>query len=74
VDAARLRGTRVLVARPSDAEARLAFSSLIDLFDGIEAEELAGLPAPQLQALNVALLLGVSAGSGPRRMRWASAA
>ena len=35
VEAARQRGMRVLVARLSDAEARLAFSSLIDLFDGV---------------------------------------
>ena len=63
---------RVLVARPSDAEARLAFSSLIDLFDGVTSEELAGLPAPQLHALDVALLRAVSAGArtgGPRRRR-----
>ena len=31
---ARESGLRVLVARPSGAEARLSFSGLIDLFDG----------------------------------------
>ena len=65
VEAARQRGMRVLVARPSDAEARLAFSSLIDLFDGVASEELAGLPAPQLHALDVALLRAASAGDAP---------
>ena len=61
VEAARQRGMRVLVARLSDAEARLAFSALIDLFDGVASEELAGLPPPQLHALDVALLRAVSA-------------
>ena len=65
VNAARQRGVRVLVARPSDAEARLAFSSLIDLFDGIESEELTALPAPQLRALDVALLRAASDGLAP---------
>ena len=65
VDAARQRGLRVLVARPSDAEARLAFSSLIDLFDGVASEELAGLPPPQLHALEIALLRAASAGDAP---------
>ena len=65
VEAARRRGVRVLVARPSDAEARLAFSSLIDLFDGVASEELAGLPPPQLHALDVALLRAASAGDAP---------
>ena len=65
VEGARRRGVRVLVARPSDAEARLAFSSLIDLFDGVAAEELAGLPPPQLHALDVALLRAASARDAP---------
>ena len=65
VEAARQRGMRVLVARPSDAEARLAFSSLIDLFDGVASEELAGLPPPQLHALDVALLRAASADGAP---------
>jgi AAA ATPase domain len=65
VNAARQRGVRVLVARPSDAEARLAFSSLIDLFDGIESEELTALPAPQRRALDVALLRAASDGLAP---------
>jgi DNA-binding CsgD family transcriptional regulator len=53
---ARERGVRVLVARPSGAEAELSFGALIDLFDGIDLGALDGLPAPQRLALEVALL------------------
>ncbi len=53
---ARERGVRVLVARPSGAEAELSFAALIDLFDGIDLGALDGLPAPQRFALEVALL------------------
>ena len=56
VVAARERGLRVLSARASEAEARLSFAGLIDLLDGVGGEELAALPAPQLHALEVALL------------------
>jgi AAA ATPase domain len=53
---ARDRGVRVLVARPSGAEAEHSFSALIDLCEGIEPVVLSSLPAPQLAALEVALL------------------
>src|SRR5262245_41919847 len=53
---ARERGWRGLSARPSGAEARLSFAALIDLFEGVETGALAGLPAPQRSALDVALL------------------
>ena len=56
VDEARASGVRVLSARPSDAEARLVFGALIDVLDGVRSEELGHLPAPQLEALEVALL------------------
>ncbi len=56
VDDARERRLRVLSARSSGAEAQLSFAALIDLLDGIDLKELAGLPAPQLRALQVALL------------------
>jgi DNA-binding CsgD family transcriptional regulator len=49
------RGLRVLVARASGGEAKLPFAALVDLFDGVDADELASLPPPQLRALNVAL-------------------
>jgi DNA-binding NarL/FixJ family response regulator len=56
IDVGRDEGWRALSARPSGAEAQLSFAALIDLFDGVEAEELEALPAPQLRALQVALL------------------
>lgn len=56
-------GIRVLSARPTDAEASLAFAALIDLLDGIATEELGPLPPPQREALEVALL---RAAPGPR--------
>ena len=56
MDEARAAGLRVLSARPSDAEARLVFGALIDVLDGVASEELEHLPAPQLEALEVALL------------------
>jgi hypothetical protein len=65
VAAARERGLRVLSARPSDAEARLSFAALHDLLDGVSPDELAGLPEPQLQALDVALLRAAPTGSAP---------
>ncbi|MGH2794338.1 MAG: ATP-binding protein, partial [Actinomycetota bacterium] len=56
VAAARGSGTRVLVARPSDAEARLAFAALTDLFDTVDIEALTAVPEPQRGALQIALL------------------
>jgi DNA-binding CsgD family transcriptional regulator len=56
IAAARERGARVLATRASEAEAQLSFAGLIDLFDGIERAHLDRLPAPQLRALEVALL------------------
>jgi DNA-binding NarL/FixJ family response regulator len=62
---ARERGLRVLVARPSGAEAELSFSALIDLCDGVEIGELAGVPTPQRAALEVALLRAEPTGAAP---------
>jgi DNA-binding CsgD family transcriptional regulator/DNA polymerase III delta prime subunit len=56
IDAAREQGLRVLSARPSGAEAQLAFEGLIDLLDRVEVAELPRLPRPQRHALEVALL------------------
>ena len=52
---ARERGIRVLVARSSEAETPLPFAGLIDLLDGVDTDELTGVPTPQLRALDVAL-------------------
>lgn len=53
---ARAQGFRVLATRASGAEARLSFAALIDLLEGVGSTELASVPAPQLHALEVALL------------------
>ncbi len=55
VEWARERGTRVLVARASEAETPLPFAGLIDLLDEVASDELSAVPAPQLRALDVAL-------------------
>ena len=55
-------GRRALVARASGAETGLAFAALIDLFDGVAAEELTSLPPPQRKALDVALYRADPAG------------
>jgi DNA-binding NarL/FixJ family response regulator/RecA/RadA recombinase len=53
---ARRSETTVLVARPSESEATLAFAGLADLLAGAPEDRLAALPAPQRDALEVALL------------------
>jgi DNA-binding CsgD family transcriptional regulator len=57
VDAARECGYLVLEARPVEAEAKLAFAGLGDLLDPELEQLLDALPAPQADALRVALLL-----------------
>src|SRR4051812_47586588 len=59
IEDARSRGVRVLVARPNGAEAQLSFAALIDLCDGLDA---GAAPAPQREALEVALLRRSPAG------------
>ena len=59
------RGTRVLSARASSAEAQLSFAALIDLCDGVRTAALAGLPEPQRAALEVALLRATPTGPPP---------
>ena len=50
------RGFTVLTARPAEAEARLSFTGLGDLFRTIDDGVLRELPSPQEHALAVALL------------------
>jgi hypothetical protein len=57
VDAAANQGCRVLAARPSAAEAPLVFAGLRDLLDEVADEVLERLPAPQADALRIAMLL-----------------
>ena len=66
IDAARARDMRVLVARPDAAETELSFSTLRDLFDGVTSGELWRLPAPQREALEVALLRAAPRGAAPQ--------
>ncbi len=56
VAAARAGGAYVLECAPTEVETALAYSSLADLFSGIEPPVFAGLPAPQRETLEVALL------------------
>jgi hypothetical protein len=49
-------GALVLVARPSEAEAKLSFAALSDLVSALDARAFEALPEPQRQALDVALL------------------
>lgn len=53
---ASTRRVRVLLARPAETEITLDFSVLSDLLERVEPARLAGVPAPQAQALEVALL------------------
>ncbi|HEX7526914.1 MAG TPA: AAA family ATPase, partial [Gaiellaceae bacterium] len=53
---ARAAGIRVLSCAPAEVEAALSYSSLADLLAGVEPHVLAALPAPQRDALEVALL------------------
>jgi len=57
VEAAKELSMRVLEASPAEAEARMSFTALDDLLDGVVAEALPALPPPQRHALEVALLL-----------------
>jgi DNA-binding CsgD family transcriptional regulator len=55
IEIAAAQGYVVLSARASEAEVSLSFASLADLVDSVDPEVLDSLPAPQLQALEVAL-------------------
>jgi DNA-binding CsgD family transcriptional regulator len=56
VRSAERRGALVLVSRPAEAEAKLSFAGLSDLVEGVDASVFESLPAPQRDALEVALL------------------
>jgi len=56
VDRARAAGSRVLVARPAEAEADLSFAALGDALAEIPSDAFDGLTPPQRRALDVALL------------------
>jgi DNA-binding CsgD family transcriptional regulator len=60
---AAARSFLVLSSRATESEATLSFAALGDLLDGVLERVLAELPAPQQNALQVALLLKDPAGS-----------
>src|SRR5262249_61799036 len=64
---AQERGGLGLVARPTEAEAKLSFAALSDLVSAIDAAAFGALPEPQQQALDVALLRARAAGRPPER-------
>jgi AAA ATPase domain len=65
VGAAHARGFRALVGRPVEAETGLAFTGLADILGDVLAEVASVLPAPQLTALRIALLLEEAEGAPP---------
>lgn len=73
VAAAKETGSLVLTSRPSQTETRLSFSAVSDLLADVVDELLPVLPAPQRQALGVALLLEESGGPRPDRRAVAAA-
>jgi DNA-binding CsgD family transcriptional regulator len=64
---ARGAGALVLVARPSESEAKLSFAALADLLAPVPAAVFAELPDPQRVALDVALLRVEASGTPPER-------
>ncbi len=68
VEHARAQGARVLIARPTESEARLAFAGLADLLADIPDELFARLPEPQRVGLDAALLRAASARPPERRV------
>jgi DNA-binding NarL/FixJ family response regulator len=68
VEHARARGTRLLIARPTESEARLAFAGLADLLADVPDELFARLPEPQRVGLDAALLRVASARPPERRV------
>jgi hypothetical protein len=56
VETAQAASFRVLRCAPAEVEATLSYSALADLLAGVEPEILAGLPEPQRDALEIALL------------------
>jgi DNA-binding NarL/FixJ family response regulator len=68
VEHARAQGARVLIARPTESEARLAFAGLADLLADVPDQLFARLPEPQRVGLDAALLRAASARPPERRV------
>ncbi len=56
IEQAGRRGHRVLACQPAEAEAKLSFAGLADIFESVQPNGLPELPAPQRRALDMALL------------------
>ena len=56
VDAAAARGYRLALTQPTEAESRIPFAGLNDLFGDLADARVLELPAPQRAALDVALM------------------
>ena len=67
IERARERGARVLTSRPASSETRLTFAGLGDLLVDVGDDVLGALPAPQRDALEVALLRAAPVGSCSER-------
>ncbi len=65
LETAEAQGYLVLSTRATKADVELSFAALADLVDGVAPDVLAGLPAPQLDALEVALRRKDPTGEGP---------
>jgi DNA-binding CsgD family transcriptional regulator len=65
IDVAHEQGFRVLLARANDSAVPAPFEVLIDLCDRIDSADLANLPAPQREALAVALVRARPGSSPP---------
>ena len=68
VDRARARGATVLVTRPAESDARLAFGGVADLTSALPQDAFDALPAPQRRGLDVALLRADATGPPARRV------
>ncbi|HEY6608423.1 MAG TPA: AAA family ATPase [Candidatus Limnocylindria bacterium] len=62
LESAARRGYRVTITRPTEAEARLPFAGLNDLFGALVDAWGSELPPPQLAALDVALMRATGSG------------
>jgi predicted ATPase len=68
VELARARESRVLTARPTESEARLAFAGLTDLLADVSDQLFARRPESQRVGLDAALLRATSARPPERRV------
>jgi DNA-binding NarL/FixJ family response regulator len=68
IEHAHAQAARVLIARPTESEARLPFAGLADLLADVPDELFAQLPEPQRVGLDAALLRAVSARPPERRV------